>query len=128
VTDERGIATLFVPYPPLDQSPQFGTPPASNLARLTWPFTVQVHHAPALLRFVQQTSGTPIAGWPPTTASMLAQETQPPNTIIVDRTPGAPAPEAGQITVDLSFRSDTAVKTKGNDNAGRSLSRLLIRP
>ena len=124
VADARGVATVFVPYPPPDQSPLFGSQP---IFKLTWPYAVQVHYAPSTHKFVQQPNGTKMAGLPPTTTSILNQETLPPVTLIVDRPHAGPDVEADVLAVNLAFRADLIVKTRGNNSTGQPLSRLLVK-
>lgn len=96
VADARGMFALFLPYPPLESAPDFGSAPVYELS---WPFTFAVLYAPDAQEIVP---GTTV----PHTASIVGQGAA----TVFDATTTSGA----TVTRDLVYRTEHILLTSGD--------------
>lgn len=103
VTDAKGLFALFIPYPPLAESPIFDSVPVPELH---WPLTFQVLYEPDAQVEV-------LEDYPPNTASIIAQAAA----TVFDTltTSGA------SLSRNMQYGQELIVQTAGQ-------SRLLVNP
>lgn len=103
VTDARGLFALFMPSPPLADSPVFESVP---LPELHWPLTFQVLYQPGAQVEV-------VEGYPPSTVSIVGQAAA----AVFD----TPTTSGSDLSRNLRYAQELILQTEGE-------SRLLVDP
>ena len=126
LADSRGMAAVFVEYPPL---PKSEVDADDHPIPITWAVKLQVFYRPpdpALPKDPGEYIQIPGQATEARLYSSILQQMTVAPAVLLKASP--PEDEATELDMNLQYRVDLIVKTLGNDSAGQPFSRLELRP